>query len=84
MNVKLIAHTALSDEFYDSFDIYDSAGGGIGNELDGMGVNDRAAVALTAIRTCYSANKPTEIVAKEAARRRTAKAARTLTALSVR
>ena len=65
MNVKLIAHTALSDEFYDSFDIYDSAGGGIGNELDGMGVNDRAAVALTAIRTCYSANKPTEIVAKE-------------------
>lgn len=60
MNVKLIAHTALSDDFLYSlvddpstFNPYDYKR------------NQRAAVALTAIRTCYSPNKPTEILALE-------------------
>lgn len=52
MNVKLLAHTQLSDEYWRSL------------EWD-YGSSDGQAVALTAIRTCYSANKPSEIVAKE-------------------
>lgn len=60
MNVKCIAHTALSDDFdryiFDNY--YDDL-------ADSYLYNDRAAVALTAIRTCYSPNKPTEIVALE-------------------
>lgn len=60
MNVKLIAHTKLSYEFErDIFDILPE---------DTPYINDRAAVALTAIRTCYSPLKPTEIVAKEGAK----------------
>lgn len=64
LNVKLIAHTALSTDFeYDTItEIIDEQGNG-GEWLDGM--SDRQAVALTAIRTCYSANKPSEIVALE-------------------
>lgn len=63
MNVKLIAHTELSDEFRMSlpdecFDDY----------YENPTYNHRAAVALTAIRTCYSPLKPTEIVAKEGAK----------------
>ncbi|MCL6615864.1 MAG: FAD-dependent thymidylate synthase [Anoxybacillus ayderensis] len=53
MNVTLIAHTQLSDHFLASIlntDIF---------------VSDGKMVALTAIRTCYSANKPSEIVALE-------------------
>ncbi|MED2004728.1 FAD-dependent thymidylate synthase [Brevibacillus laterosporus] len=59
MSVKLISHTQLSEEFYDSFDEFE------GNQLVRWGVTDGQAVALTAIRTCYSANKPSEIVALE-------------------
>lgn len=65
MNVRCIAHTALSDEFYESFDIYGGPSGFEGNTLDSLDINHRAAVALTAIRTCYSANKPSEIVSLE-------------------
>ncbi|MED4299762.1 FAD-dependent thymidylate synthase [Geobacillus stearothermophilus] len=65
MNVKLLAHTQLSEEFYDTFDEYDDIFRYYGNKLDKMGVTDGQAVALTAIRTCYSANKPTEILKKE-------------------
>ena len=57
MNVKLIAHTALSADFYNE------VRGTIG--IGGDGRNERAAVALTAIRTCYSPLKPTEIVPAE-------------------
>lgn len=57
MNVKLIAHTALSDDFF----------GSLCTDSDFI-PNERAAVALTAIRTCYSANKPSEIVALEGAK----------------
>ncbi|AMQ66729.1 thymidylate synthase [Bacillus phage Mgbh1] len=64
MNVKLIAHTQLSDDFIvriiecgdDVRDVFTQ------NYRDGQ------AVALTAIRTCYSANKPSELVAKEGAK----------------
>ncbi|WKT37458.1 FAD-dependent thymidylate synthase [Bacillus amyloliquefaciens] len=55
MNVQLIAHTQVSRRFLDTFVP-------CGDETDGQ------AVALTAIRTCYSANKPSEIVAKEGAK----------------
>ncbi len=55
MNVQLLAHTQVSRSFLDTFVP-------CGDETDGQ------AVALTAIRTCYSANKPTEIVAKEGAK----------------
>jgi thymidylate synthase (FAD) len=60
MNVKLIAHTQLSKDFRNSIYIL----------LDdllfrGSKVTDGQAVSLTAIRSCYSANKPTEIIAKE-------------------
>jgi thymidylate synthase (FAD) len=56
MSVKLIAHTALSGDFWWE------------TELKGGVPNDAQAVALTAIRTCYSANKPSEIVALEGER----------------
>lgn len=58
MSVKLIAHTQISDEFLDSLD-YDTLTGGVGTATSGQ------VVALTAIRTCYSANKPSEIVGLE-------------------
>jgi thymidylate synthase (FAD) len=58
MNVKLIAHTQLTDEFkYDMKQQFETAY-----------VSDGQAVALTAIRTCYSPGKPSEIVAKEGAK----------------
>lgn len=60
MKVTLIAHTQLSEDFYDSFDVYEGP-----NELDRMGAKSSQVIALTAIRTCYSPLKPTEIVAKE-------------------
>lgn len=63
MNVKLIAHTALSDEFIEFFqeneDYYWAPA------TPNQQINQRAAVALTAIRTCYSPGKPSEIVANE-------------------
>ena len=57
MNIKLIAHTALSDEFFRYVEMR-----GV-DEVDTH--NERAAVALTAIRTCYSPNKPSEILGLE-------------------
>ncbi|WP_261383114.1 FAD-dependent thymidylate synthase [Bacillus licheniformis] len=67
MNVQLIAHTQLSDEFKQTLDYrkYDESGEYFTNTLDDLHPTDGQAVALTAIRTCYSANKPSEIVAKE-------------------
>ncbi|WIG31202.1 FAD-dependent thymidylate synthase [Bacillus pumilus] len=64
MNVKLLAHTQLSDKFYQSLlhgtsDVF---------HFDDYEATDGQAVALSAIRTCYSANKPSEIVAKEGAK----------------
>ncbi|HEB4955553.1 TPA: FAD-dependent thymidylate synthase [Bacillus cereus] len=58
MVVKLLAHTQVSKEFKDklartSYEI-------LVNE-----VTHGQAIALSAIRTCYSANKPSEIVALE-------------------
>jgi len=69
MSVKLIAHTQLSKEFLDV--LWKSAGysEGMPDSWDDYqvydGATDGQAVALTAIRTCYSPNKPSEIVALE-------------------
>lgn len=52
MDIKLLAHTQLSEEFYRSLPVL-------------APYTDAQAVALTAIRTCYSPNKPSEIVALE-------------------
>jgi thymidylate synthase (FAD) len=51
--IKLLAHTQLSDEFKKEI------------QQDKYEVNDRAAIALSAIRCCYSHNKPSEIVKLE-------------------
>lgn len=64
--VTLLAHTQLAEDFYDSFDRHGH--NYEGNDFDDIGATDGQAVALTAIRTCYSPNKPSEIVAKEGAR----------------
>lgn len=61
ISVKLLAHTQLSDEFIDSLE-YGTLMSGTGTATDGQ------AVALTAIRTCYSATKPSDIVATEGVR----------------
>ncbi|MGF9711652.1 FAD-dependent thymidylate synthase [Paenibacillus naphthalenovorans] len=63
MNVKIIAHTRVSDEF--QTELLREAGV-VCSDIDGY--NERAAVALTAIRCCYSPNKPSEIVALEGAK----------------
>ncbi|KFN03656.1 FAD-dependent thymidylate synthase [Bacillus clarus] len=55
MDVKLLAHTQLSNEFFDTKEVA---------ELSDS-ITSGQAVALSAVRTCYSANKPSEIVAKE-------------------
>lgn len=68
MNVKLIAHTQLSEEFHDKHDKPGGISGWDGNYLDDWDISDSQAVALTAIRTCYSPLKPTEIVAEEGAK----------------
>lgn len=61
MDVKLLAHTQLTIDFADSLgDSYETYMSG--KATDGQ------AVALSAVRTCYSANKPSEIVAKEGGR----------------
>lgn len=65
MKVILMAHTQLSEEFYDRFDIYGDLLNYVGNSLDRMDVSHGQAIALSAIRTCYSANKPSEIVKTE-------------------
>ena len=56
MSVKLFSHTQLSKGFRET----------LGELADG--VTDGKLLALTAIRTCYSSNKPSEIVAKEGAK----------------
>ncbi|WP_181349481.1 FAD-dependent thymidylate synthase [Thalassobacillus sp. CUG 92003] len=62
MNVTLMAHTQLSDDFHSylsgKLDEIDT-------DLQILGASDGQAVALTAIRTCYSPNKPTEVIPKE-------------------
>lgn len=55
MEVKLLAHTQIS-WYYDEF---------ISPEWLLKEATDGQLVALTAIRSCYSSNKPTEIVRKE-------------------
>lgn len=60
MNVKLLAHTQLSEGFKEAL--------GFEGLTQIKSATDGQAVALTAIRTCYSANKPSEIVAKEGAK----------------
>ncbi|HDR3899195.1 TPA: FAD-dependent thymidylate synthase [Bacillus cereus] len=58
MKVKLLAHSQLTVDFTDSLgDAYETYMSG--KATDGQ------AIALSAVRTCYSANKPSEIVAKE-------------------
>lgn len=54
MNVKLIAHTKLEDRFHGSLIDF-------GEEC----LDESQVVTLTAIRTCYSHLKPTEIVKQE-------------------
>jgi thymidylate synthase (FAD) len=56
MNVKLIAHTRLSDKFYK-----DAV---LGSQYEEV-ATDGQMVALSAIRTCYSHNKPSKIVELE-------------------
>lgn len=58
MNVTLLAHTAISQEFLGSLVQSDD----VEFLFDEDEVTDRQLVALTAIRTCYSANLPSEIV----------------------
>ncbi|EGI2114777.1 FAD-dependent thymidylate synthase [Listeria monocytogenes] len=65
MNVKLIAHTQLSQSFKQELlhtGFISDAGDEFNQGTDGQ------AVALTAIRTCYSPNKPSEIIEKEGAK----------------
>lgn len=57
MNVELIAHTQLSRRFLTN-QLADSI-------EKGIMYTDGQAVALTAIRTCYSPGKPSEIVSSE-------------------
>lgn len=64
MNVKLLAHTQLSDKFYRSHSRVDFSDD---HEADYEATHGQA-VALSAIRTCYSANKPSEIASKEGAK----------------
>lgn len=62
MNVTLLAHTQLSRKFIEKIDDNFEGPG------EGVEVTDGQAVALSAIRTCYSPGKPSEIVAKEGAK----------------
>lgn len=60
MNVKLIAHTKLSDEFNTCESDWDKI-----TVTERFDIKDSQAVALTAIRTCYSHSRPSEIVEEE-------------------
>ena len=56
MNVKLLGHTQLSYDFWEEVvGFYDGT----------FDYTEGQAIALSAIRTCYSANKPSEIVGLE-------------------
>jgi thymidylate synthase (FAD) len=61
MDVKLIAHTQLSEDFREMTE-------GTYSREEYWKATYGQAVALTAIRTCYSPGKPSEIVAKEGAK----------------
>jgi thymidylate synthase (FAD) len=65
MKVKLIAHTQVSDEFLNILLTYDYE---MSRLIADRKIPDGQVVALTAIRTCYSANRPSEIVALEGER----------------
>lgn len=65
MDVTLIAHTALSAEFAEALWL---EWGEKSGDSAGPYSNERTAVALTAIRTCYSPLKPTEIITAEGAK----------------
>ncbi|QAR52060.1 thymidylate synthase (FAD) [Bacillus aerophilus] len=69
MNVQLLAHTMITEKFAKSFALNEAETEltDVG-ELFRNGATDGQAVALSSIRTCYSANKPSEIVAKEGAK----------------
>lgn len=60
--VTLLAHTRLNPDFYATFP------DDIDYMYDSKRIDDGECIALTAIRTCYSPGKPSEIVAKEGAR----------------
>lgn len=60
--VTLLAHTQLNPDFYATFP------DDINYMYDSKRIDDGECIALTAIRTCYSPGKPSEIVAKEGAR----------------
>jgi thymidylate synthase (FAD) len=58
VKIKLLAHTQLSEKFLEELSAIEW--------FSNTGfISDGQAVALSAIRTCYSPNKPSEIVAKE-------------------
>jgi thymidylate synthase (FAD) len=58
MKITLMAHTQLSEKFLEELSAIEW--------FSNTGfISDGQAVALSAIRTCYSPNKPSEIVAKE-------------------
>ncbi|PEZ63002.1 FAD-dependent thymidylate synthase [Bacillus cereus] len=59
MKVTLLAHSQLSEEFFKSVPLLFHKDGQSYSYTGGQ------AVALTAIRTCYSPNKPSEIVSLE-------------------
>ncbi|MGG0219204.1 FAD-dependent thymidylate synthase [Bacillus mycoides] len=60
MDIKLLAHTQVSDEYFDSL-----PDGEVRSSILYKNISDGQAIALSAIRTCYSANKPSEIAALE-------------------
>lgn len=62
MNVKLLAHSQLSEDFRFETEESTRENGEHWKATHGQ------AVALTAIRTCYSPGKPSEVVAKEGAK----------------
>lgn len=67
MNVKLIAHSQLSGSFLTNlYEVHGLEDKSIPYLMED--VTNGQAVALTAIRTCYSPGKPSEIVAKEGAK----------------
>lgn len=60
MDIKLLAHTQLSEEYFNSLPT-----GEVRSNILYKNISDGQSVALSAIRTCYSPNKPSEIVALE-------------------
>lgn len=65
--VTLMFHTQMAEAFREQYDRY-PMGRYDGNDIDDLEATDGQLLALTAIRTCYSPGKPTEIIAKEGAK----------------